>query len=284
MPAARYIQTCPVGCATSLEVSGIVLAEGPLLRCPECGQLISQCSEVRYWQSMQEFDDPRGTLPSVDSDKRRSQQNAKWLTKISRRLQKPAAEIHLLDVGCSSGAFLSIARQLDFRAEGVEPAPKAAQSALQSGLKVHTGTLEEAGFPADHFDAITLFEVIEHIKEPLPLLKECRRIIRPNGVLMIGTGNNASWTAAFMKSRWQYFQIDHHGGHVSFFNPLSLRLLAERCGFTLCRLETRNVRFYEKGDVPALPYRLAKIAAEMLNIPARLLGTGHDLLALLRPR
>lgn len=282
MPA--YIQTCPVGCTSVLQSGDIVLAEGPLLCCPECGQLISQCSEERYWQSMQEFDDPRGTLPSVNSEKRRSQQNAKWLAKISRRLQKQAAEIHLLDVGCSSGAFLGTARALGFRTEGVEPATQAAQSAIQSGFKVHIGTLLEAGFPAEHFDAITLFEVIEHIKEPLALLKECRRIIRTNGVLMIGTGNAARWTVSFMKSRWQYFRIEHHGGHISFYNLRSLHLLAARTGFVLEKLETRSVRFYETGDVPQPVYHLAKIASELLNLPARLLGKGHDLLAVLRPR
>ena len=87
-----------------------------------------------------------------------------------------------------------------------------------------------------------------------------------------------------MKSRWQYFQIAHHGGYVSFFNPYSMRLLAERTSFTLQSLETRNVRFYEKGDVPPPLYRLAKTASELLNLPARVFGKGHDLLTILRPR
>ena len=232
---------------------------------------------------MREFDDPRGTLPAADSTQRRFQQGRKWLRKISRLLEKPEQYTRLLDVGCSSGAFLAIAKQLGFDAEGVEPASKAAQSAIQAGFKVHSGTLQSAGFATGIFDALTLFEVIEHIKSPLELLKECRRILQPGGILLIGTGNSASWTAAVMKSRWQYFHIEHHGGHISFFNPLSMRLLAERTGFTLQRLETRNVLFYEKGDVPQPVYRLAKTASELLNLPARLLGKGHDLLAILRP-
>ncbi|MGH8752120.1 MAG: class I SAM-dependent methyltransferase [Burkholderiales bacterium] len=279
-----YIQSCPAGCTAPLLSSNIVLAEGPLLCCAECGQLISQCSAERYRQSMQEFDDPRGTQPAANSGARRSLQSEKWLAKISRLLAKPAPEIRLLDVGCSSGAFLASARELGFIVEGVEPAAQAARSAIQSGLKVHAGTLHHANFSAQHFDAVTLFEVIEHIKEPLALLKECRRILRPQGLMMIGTGNTASWSAGFMQARWQYFQIDHHGGHVSFFNPRSMRLLAARCGFVLESVATRNVRFYEKSDAPAALYRTAKITAELLNFPAALFGKGHDMLIILRPR
>ncbi len=279
-----YIKSCPVGCQSKLQITDIFLPEGPLLRCPECGQLVSQCSEESYWQSMREFDDPRGTLPAADSTQRRFQQGSKYLMKISRLLEKPAQDTRLLDVGCSSGAFLSIAIQLGYRAEGVEPAPKAAQSAIQAGLKVHSGTLHSTRFLTGNFDALTLFEVIEHIKDPLELLKECRRILRREGILLIGTGNTDSWTAAIMKSRWQYFHIEHHGGHISFFNPLSMCLLAERAGFTLQSLETRNMRFYEKGDVSTPVYHLAKFASELLNLPSRLIGKGHDLLAILRPR
>ncbi|HMK13832.1 MAG TPA: class I SAM-dependent methyltransferase [Burkholderiales bacterium] len=283
MSNSRYLESCPIGCTATLVPSDIVLSEGALLVCQECGQLISQCGVERYRQSMQEFDDPRGTLPTIDSSERRSWQNRKQLGKILLLLEKPAQEISLLDVGCSSGAFLSTALVLGFRAQGVEPAAKAAQSAIQSGLRVHIGTLHEARFPAQHFDAVTLFEVIEHIKDPITLLNECRRIMRPGGVLMIGTGNTDSWTAAFMKSRWRYFHIEHHGGHVSFFNPYSLRLLAVRAGFTLEAVETRNVRFYEKGDVAPALYRTAKVVTELLNFPAQLFGKGQDMLAVLRP-
>ena len=52
------------------------------------------------------------------------------------------------------------------------------------GRTVHTGTLEEQKFPDAHFDVVSLFEVIEHLREPLPLLAECGRILRPGGVLI----------------------------------------------------------------------------------------------------
>ena len=277
-----HISSCPVGCNAPLQKTSVVLPEGALLCCTACGQWVSQCSEARYVQSMQEFDDPQGTLPAATSTARRFQLGSKWLGKIGQMLAKPNKQIHLLDVGCSSGAFLHIATQLGYQAEGVEPATQAAQAAQAAGLKVHHGLLQNIGFAAQSFDAVTLFEVIEHLKQPLGLLQECHRILKPGGIMLIGTGNAASWTAATMGSRWEYLHIDGHGGHVSFFNPASMALLAQRAGFVLERIETRNVRFFEKGERSPVIYAAAKIAAELLNAPARLLGKGHDMAVFLR--
>ena len=274
----RYIETCPVGCKGSLQNTDIILSEGCLLRCSVCGQLISQCSQSQYRQSMNEFNIPEGTLPDSDSVERHFRRTRKWLSWISSKLNKPNHEIRLLDVGCSSGAFLTIASKLGFQAEGVEPAPQAAQGACSSGLKVHQGFLEDIKFPANTFDIVTMFEVIEHVRDAFPLLNECHRIIKPGGLLMIGTANTDSWTAGVMKSHWEYFDISRHGGHISFFNPQSIRVLAERSGFKVGSVKTHSVRFLEKEDATPFFYRIAKIIAELMNLPSRIFGKGHDML------
>jgi 2-polyprenyl-3-methyl-5-hydroxy-6-metoxy-1,4-benzoquinol methylase len=273
-----YIESCPIGCRASLIETDIILAEGCLLRCNVCGQLISQCSQSQYRQSMNEFDNPKGTLPDCDSVERHFRRTRKWLSWISSKLNKPNHEIRLLDVGCSSGAFLQVACRLGFIAEGAEPAAQAAQSASDSGLKVHQGVLEDIKFPSDTFDVVTMFEVIEHIQDAYSLFKECYRIIKPGGLLMIGTANTDSWTAGIMKSRWEYFDISRHGGHISFFNPQSLRVLAERSGFKVESVKTHSVRFLEKEDSSPVIYRMAKIIAELMNFPSRVFGKGHDML------
>lgn len=279
---AQYLTSCPVGCDSRLEPTPMVLPEGRLLKCPDCGQLISQATEERYRESMMEFDDPKGTLPDAASRGRRFSLGKKWLDKISSLLKKPPSEIRLLDVGCSSGAFLQTAKALGFAAEGVEPAPRAAQTAKDTGLIVHCGYLQDIGFPPESFDAITLFEVIEHLREPAGLLMECRRILKPGGILLVGTGNTASWTVAFEKETWRYFRIENHGGHISFYNPFSIGKLAKRCDLQLARIDTQNVRLVEKGQTSPLLYRLSRIAGELLNVPAKLLGRGHDMQAYLR--
>jgi len=278
----RFLNTCPTGCNAPLETTGYVLPEGALLRCSACGQLLSQCSEARYWESMQEFDDPQGTLPKAGSEGGRLRRSKKFLDRIAALLGQPPGEIRLLDVGCSSGAFLQAAVKLGFRAEGVEPAPKAAATAQAAGLKVHQGLLQEAGYADGQFDAITLFEVIEHLQHPQDLLQECRRILRPGGILLVGTGNAGSWSMAALGAHWEYLHIAKHGGHVSFFNPGSMALLAQRSGFSVAALRTRGVRFCEKGDCANPIYRIAKLAGELLNIFAALLNKGHDMAVYLK--
>ena len=188
----------------------------------------------------------------------------------------------LLDVGCSSGALLAVATDLGFSVAGVEPASKAAEAAQRAGFEVFSGFLHEASYPDKTFDVVTLFEIIEHVSDPLVLIAECVRILKPGGVLVINTPNADSWTAKFMKERWEGFSLAGLGGHASFFTPRSIRSLAKATHLDVAHIETRNVRFYEDGQCPPLIFRIAKIAAQLLALPAKLAGRGHDLLVYLK--
>jgi len=276
-PGARFITRCPVGCAAPLVSSQIVLPEGPLLRCAACGQLVSQCSEDAYRAALTKWDTAAGTLPDARSVRRHATVSRRRLRTLLSVLGRRASEVKLLDVGCSSGAFLLAAREIGLEAEGVEISPEAADAARRAGFRVFTGLLEDAAYPDASFDAVTLIEVLEHLREPRALLAECRRILRPGGVLLATTPNGASWTARAMGASWDVFSLTGMGGHVSFFNPGSLRLLADRAILEVARLETRQVRLAEKGQVSAVAYRLAKILASALDMPSRLAGTGHNL-------
>ncbi|MGD8985675.1 MAG: class I SAM-dependent methyltransferase [Desulfobacteraceae bacterium] len=277
-----YIKYCPVGCHSGLEDSDIVLAEGPLQCCIDCGQLVSRCSEDLYWKSMDEFDDPKGTWPTGKAADRLLRHTKQILTRVERFLGKKRGEIRLLDVGCSNGAFISTAQSLGIHAEGVEPSAAPAQAAIASGLEVHQGFLQDIHLPESSFDVVTLFEIIEHLKDPLSLFKECHRVLHKGGLLVIRTGNTDSWTAHYRKDDWEYFSISEHGGHISFFNPVSMGKLAERSGFSVERLKTHRVSFYQKGEVPFIIYRPVKFLAELLNTPSTWFGKGHELQVFLR--
>ena len=279
----RYVERCPVGCAAPLEPTDIVLAEGALLRCAECGQLVSQCTEDAYWAALAKWDTALGTLPDAPSAARHEAVRRRWLVAILERLGKAPSATRLLDVGCSSGAFLGTATAAGLEVDGVEPSPEAAETARRAGYKVFGGTLEEARYPDAAFDAVTLIELVEHLREPRALLAECRRVLRPGGVVLVTTPNAASWTARALGAHWEVFSLRGMGGHVSFFNPGSLALLAARAGFAVSHFETRHVRLAEKDRSSRSGYVLAKLGAALLDGPSRVAQAGHALSAFLRP-
>jgi len=277
----KYLSTCPVGCESTLVTTNISMPEGNLLGCSLCDQLISQCTENRYHESMTEFDVAHGTTPSINNKKRAYRLHSKRLAQITSAIGAPAQEIKLLDVGCSSGAFLNSARSLGFKTFGVEPAKQAANTAKQSGLNVVAGTLEQAKYANNSFDAITLFEVIEHLKEPKLLMQEIYRVLKPGGILLISTGNSKSLTVRCLRNKWDYFSIGAHGGHISFFNPKSMAMLAKTVNLRIRSNVTINNRFAYRANTSKITYRLLKIVSEALNPIVKRLNMGHDMIVVM---
>jgi SAM-dependent methyltransferase len=277
-----YIRSCPVGCSAPMMDTELVVAEGALRRCSDCGQLLSRASAARYEETMAQFNAADFNAPQGRELARREAVARQRLARIAALLGKTAADIRVLDVGCSRGQFVAAAIAAGYRAEGVEPAPRIAEAARAAGLPVTTGLLEDQHYPDASFDALTLFEVIEHLREPLPLLAECRRVLKSGGILLVSTANAESWTAAAMGARWDYFDMEKDGGHISFYNLRSMAKIAAAAGFEVARLDTARVKFHDKDGTPRARYVLGKLVAELLNLPARLAGRGHDLLAYLR--
>jgi SAM-dependent methyltransferase len=106
---------------------------------------------------------------------------------VLRRL-KPRGR--LLDIGTHCGFFLRKARGMSWELTGVEPSPVGAQLAREFyGLEVVNATLQDAAFPAESFDLVTMVDVFEHLSEPGAVLAEIRRILRADGLLFIKVPN-----------------------------------------------------------------------------------------------
>ncbi|MDQ6996161.1 MAG: class I SAM-dependent methyltransferase [Mariprofundus sp.] len=276
------LQHCPLGCNSTLETTDFTLPEGALRRCTACAQLISSCSVETFEKTMQEWDNEDGTMPTGRDAIRHRKRITKLLKHLLRFIGKSAESMSLLDVGCSSGSSLQVALDFGFGVvKGVEPAQAPAETAISNGFDVTVGFLEDACYKDSSFDVILLFEVIEHLPEPLPLIKEIHRILKPGGILLLSTGNALSWTANVLGARWTFFSMQEHGGHISFFSPQSIRILAELTKFTLLDVQTRRMILTERAISTRLTYKPLKLASELLSPLARMAGKGHQMYAYL---
>lgn len=136
---------------------------------------------------------------------------------------------HLLDVGCGDGRFLHEMNQQGWRGEGVDFDPQAVERARQQyGLTVHAGSLAEAGYGENAFDAVTLRHVIEHVPDAPGLLRECRRLLKPNGRLVVVTPNMNSLGHRRFGQNWMNLDPPRH---LHLFSCKTLLRCARLAGF-----------------------------------------------------
>ncbi len=147
-------------------------------------------------------------------------------------LRRFATSGRLLEIGCSTGELLAVARP-DFAATGVEADQKNSRIAQARGLDCFAGTLADAHFPDAHFDIAAMYHVIEHFVSPRAELRELHRVIRPGGWLVVETPNIATVWFRLLGARWRQFIPDH----IFFFTPATLARLCAASGF-----EVREVR------------------------------------------
>jgi len=148
--------------------------------------------------------------------------------------------VDVLDVGCGSGTLLGLLKQRGFRVTGLDFSAEAAAIAkAENGVDVAVGTLEEAHFPAESFDVVTLFHVMEHVTTPRQVLAEVSRVLKPNGVAILQVPNIESWQFKIFGARWYGLDIPRHV--IDYSRNSMLKLLADS-GFVVNRIRHFNLR------------------------------------------
>jgi SAM-dependent methyltransferase len=144
----------------------------------------------------------------------------------------------LLDMGCSSGAFLEFMRSESWKLYGIEMSEDCAKTAeARSGAQVFVGNILDAPFPPESFDVITCFDVLEHLYEPRRVMARVSEWLKPGGVFYVLVPNVESAEANVFGSYWHGLELPRHLFHYS---PMSLKLLAESAGLRELSLETRR--------------------------------------------
>lgn len=155
----------------------------------------------------------------------------------------PGAKI--LDVGTAAGGFVKLARSRGFDAEGLELDRRMIAAAQREGLPVREGLLDEA-FAAAHagkFDAVTMFDVLEHLDDPKGILKLARKVLKPSGVVGLSTPN-ALRPGPFGRDSW-----DYPPHHLTRWTPSAMRSFLEREGWTVSAFDTGSLPAWEFSRV-----------------------------------
>ena len=142
---------------------------------------------------------------------------------------------NLLDIGCGTGDFLTKMKTENWNVVGVEPNIQASQFALNKGVIVHQ---ETTNLVSNCYDVITMWHVLEHIHDLDFQISELKRLLAPNGVLIIAVPNFKSYDAKYYGRYWAAFDVPRHLWH---FSKSAIKSLFDNPGFKL--VQTLPMKF-----------------------------------------
>jgi SAM-dependent methyltransferase len=285
----RHCVLCGVDCAERLFRPPA--APGPVVRCRQCGLVyISPIEDARALI----FEGPvlsasaSGAATSADlallvgsweapilaakaAEWPALQRNAAAaLARLEQHLPAAhprAAQRKLLDFGCGGGFVLRVAQERGWAPSGLEPlAGHAIYARAQGAGPVITDTLHPTTFPPASFDAITAFQVVEHLPDPAGVVAQLARLLKPGGLLLIEVPNIDTWSVRLLRRYHRHFAPDH----LNFFSAHTLRLLLEQQGLRVVehfsparRMTIRHL--IEDWGSHYVPPQVIRAAARTLN-------------------
>lgn len=207
-----------------------------LVRCLNCG-LIYQNPRLSPQEIEEHYPPEYDSFQSEDGDYENlgSRISKFGLSKRRRFVSSLKNGGKLLDVGCATGNFLHKMQSAPgWDLFGIEISEHAANIAHKKyALNVFHGEIEEANYPEDFFDVITLWDVLEHLPDPKSTLNEVHRVLKKNGRLVLRVPNGGSWDAKLFRKYW--FGLDAPR-HYYVFNQQTIRNLLEMSGFQVTHI------------------------------------------------
>lgn len=256
--------TCYI-CGSDKNRSLCEIPIGMIVRCLECdtvyrAAVVRGDEHSRLYQSEAMMETPfyMANKMAVDPKVEPMPTFARGLKRL-KELHTPG---RLLDVGCSYGAFMVLAQRAGWNTSGVELSKSPAKFAREERhLDVFSGTVEQAAYPEGYFDAVTLWDVVEHFDDPVSTMAEIYRIMAPGGILLVFTINQESLLTAvghilykLSLNRWKHLMglfYDIH--HNFFFSPHTITSLLKRSAFEVADIQFGAANVYRWRIVPISP-------------------------------
>lgn len=196
-----------------------------IVKCKICG-LIYVNPQPSPKELKEEY---KGNYSQGYIDKKESKQNR--AKKILKGVCKYKRAGNFLDVGCSAGFILEAARKRGFVVFGCEISPIALKFAREKlNLNIKAAFLNEANYPSDYFDVITMYNLLEHIPNQGPFLREVNRILKKDGIVEIWTPDMGHIKSKIKKERWASLIPPEH---LFYFTKKTIKLLLEKNGLRI---------------------------------------------------
>ncbi len=209
-------------CGSHAYTAQYPLTFGAIVRCDDCGfcYVNPRMPSAHLLDKLQQW----AEQDVVDPERLRIAYDPRTLSLYTGYLKRMAALCppgRLLDIGCSSGAFMHAAQQQGWSTEGLEIGRASARHAAEKlGVPVHQGSLYDFDAAPGSYDAIVFLEVIEHLEYPLGALARIEKWLRPGGVLLVSTPNYDSLYRRLFGTCW--WVVNCEDEHIQFFNRQSL--------------------------------------------------------------
>jgi SAM-dependent methyltransferase len=165
----------------------------------------------------------------------------------------------LLDIGCGTGIHLRMFRSAGFEVEGVDISPDDCAYVTRTiGCPVYQGTLADAGIPPGRFDAVTMFNTLEHLPDPREQVRAVYSLLKPGGWFIAKLPVADGWQPALFGRWWR--NIREVPRHLCIPSTRGLRRMLEEAGFT--KIKTASASLMENACMVgttiypwAVPYR-----------------------------
>jgi SAM-dependent methyltransferase len=192
--------------------------------CKDCG-LIYQNPCLSQVEMEAYYSENEDKVTAAASDQVTEAENKSRLDGLLA-IRKPPAT--LLEVGCSDGTFIDLARRAGFKVSGMDPSKENCRKARLRHPEISVKQFFLKDYPqGETFDVVCHFFVLEHTFEPPVFLEQCRRLLKPGGLLYFEIPNVDSFVKLPFANNLFIYQ------HISHFSPKTVRSLLERNGFRL---------------------------------------------------
>jgi SAM-dependent methyltransferase len=243
-----------VATATGRPTEELYGRAGPLVRCVSCG-LVRQDPPAHAPYEDAEDPDYLAEEPGLRATFR------KTLERIERHRRPPG---RFLDVGTGPGLLVEEAAERGWDAMGIELSGWAVAEAQRRGLDVRQQTLDDVDLQPGSVDAASLADVIEHVPDPLGMMRRLHGLLAPGGVVFLATPNVASVVARVLR-RWWWSVLP---GHIWLFSEATLVKLLHDAGFEVVETSTHPKTFsvdYYAGRLVGYSGAVGKVARTLVG-------------------